>query len=425
MKDKLIRLPLDDAAFGDRRPVEMFAPGRFDIHGRQEVYDRDRIQAIVDKTRENAARFPTLRKIPVQVGHKASDVVGWVDPDELHVDEDGHLRGTVDITNPEHAAKAEDGTYRNVSVQFFSRDDRDESTGEPLGEALEHLAIVTKARNRQIRGFVFADEYESPEGDPSPPPDERGWFASGWQWLSGLLGRAPTPDEVEAAHAAFSAPDTEDGQEPPPDDREDDNVKNFTEALKAQFGLEATPKPEQIQALGEALRVDLGIEAPKEEPPTPDILNLPPEAKALFDAQAAKQAELEKQLADQRAEAEKERKERAAERRAAFEARIKERVEGLRDQGEIPPYRAEILIGMIPHLPAQTPVKARFGEDDERELEFAEALLEIAKLDRAAFEESGHVDIDPGGRAAMLDAGRKAAQEYTKATQTGGGGGDE
>ncbi|MBD3177747.1 MAG: hypothetical protein GF320_21445, partial [Armatimonadia bacterium] len=177
MKNRLIRVPVDEAAFGDQRPVEMFAPGRFDINGREEVYDRDRIQAIVAKTKENAARFPSLRKIPVQVGHTANDVIGWVNPDEIEVDDEGRMRGTVDITHPDHAAKADDGTYRNVSVQFYSSSDRDESTGEPIGEALEHLAIVQKARNRQTRGFVFADEYESPDGDESQCPDERGWFA--------------------------------------------------------------------------------------------------------------------------------------------------------------------------------------------------------------------------------------------------------
>ncbi len=202
MMNRLVRSDFS-ATFGDKRPVELFAPGSFTIGGQREVYDRDRIARIAANTRRNAERFPGLARLPLKASSGrphtdgALDQIGWIDPASLQVSEDGRLLAMADVTHEDARKRLEEGTWRYVSVELYGPEDRDENTGHLLGEALRGASVVPHPKHKGVGGFVFAEELA--EGRVAPDRDIRAGIARYYGNESPGPSRTPAPGVSERA----------------------------------------------------------------------------------------------------------------------------------------------------------------------------------------------------------------------------------
>ncbi len=362
----------DPATFAglSRVPVEIFGPGRFDMWDGPTEYTHERITAMVAKTKQNGRTYESLRLLPLKVNHDddADAVVGWIDPEELTVSETGTVIAYPTFTEPAALDKLARGTYRYVSVEIYLPEYKDETTGDPLGEALRDVAIVPHPRHRTIRGFVFAEGL--PELSPEPEPGE--------------------PAEPPA-DAADPEPDPEPAQptDPPTEgnQRGEDMFEAFSARLRELLGREPTPED-----LTKALEP---FEAAHKD--TDTFADLPPAVAEHF------RAELEKR--DQTIQALQAATER--ERRAAFLDRLKARIDRATagPEPEMTPHQGNLLYAIASAGPG---AEVRF---EDKALDWTDALFALAKLPdglRALLGESG--SVASGANQSLMDMGRQAGE---------------
>lgn len=385
---RLVRLHFDEgadfAAYG-RVPVEIFAPGRFNIMGQWEEYTAERIQAIIAKTQENATQYQALRLLPLKVNHDddADNVVGWIDPHELTLSESGSVVAYPTFTEPDAAAKLQRGTYRYVSVEIYLKDYQDETTGAPLGEAFRDVAIVPHPRHRSIRGFVFAEELGSEPDSGEPAPDD------------------PAEQEVEPASGPTppTDPPSEGDQQ-----RGDSMFEEFLAKLKELLGREPTQED-----LNQALTSFSGDGQDPLEPEADAFAELPTAVAEHFRAELAKRDQTIQSL-----QATTER-----ERRQAFMDRLNARIERS-TAGPLPeltPHQGDLIRAIASAGPGND---VQFGES---KLDWVSALFELAKLPdaiRHLMGEAGIHAMNPYGNVSLMEMGRKAGESAIRRTNSTG-----
>jgi hypothetical protein len=378
--------------FGELRRAGIFAPGAFTIAGKREVYDVARIHGIAERTRANAARFPTFDRLPVKLGHTDAPEaqVGWLDPATLEVAPDGQMTAEVDLTEPDAAAKVARGTLRWVSVEMYRPGELDESTGEPIGEALRGLAIVPHPRNRQIRGMdvSFAEELTGARpvemGEPMTLKER---LLRVRDWLAGLLGREPTVDEL---------------------------ADGVDAAGLSAFGEPPGPPSEECEVMSGQTKAPVAPE-PTTPPAAAQWADMPPEVQAMFTEMAERTQAAEASAAEANRRADEAAAQTAELAGRAFSERVESRLEARVQAGFLEPARRDRVRAIA--LQFGDAATVRFAEDADP-VNLLDALLELSERPVSAFGETARVEQNPGGTAAR-DRARAEAAEVVK--RLGGG----